>query len=63
MGADHGGYALKEILKEYVERELGWKVHDSGTHSSDAVDYPDFAASVAREVASGRCARGIIVDR
>ena len=62
LGADHGGYALKELLKQYVEGELGWKVHDSGTHSGDAVDYPDLAASVAREVASGRCSRGIVVD-
>jgi ribose 5-phosphate isomerase B len=62
LGADHGGYALKEILKQYIEGELGWTVHDSGTHSSDAVDYPDFAAAVARQVASGRCAFGIIVD-
>lgn len=62
LGADHGGYALKEILRHYIEGELGWTVHDSGTHSADAVDYPDYAARVAREVAAGRCERGIIVD-
>jgi ribose 5-phosphate isomerase B len=62
LGADHGGYALKEILKRVVEEELGWSVQDCGTHSADAVDYPDYAAAVAREVASGRCARGIVVD-
>jgi ribose 5-phosphate isomerase B len=62
LGSDHGGYALKEILKRAIEDELGWQVVDVGTHSSDAVDYPDYAAAVAREVASGRCARGVVVD-
>jgi ribose 5-phosphate isomerase B len=62
IGADHGGYALKEILRRSIAEDLGWEVHDCGTHSTDAVDYPDFAAAVAREVASGRCALGIVVD-
>jgi len=62
LGADHGGFALKEILSRAIQDELGWQVHDCGTHSAEAVDYPDFAAAVAREVASGRAARGIVVD-
>lgn len=62
IGSDHGGYELKEILKRYIEDELGWSVHDCGTHSTAPVDYPDFAAAVAREVGSGRAARGIVVD-
>jgi ribose 5-phosphate isomerase B len=62
IGADHGGYALKEILKREIVDELDWEVQDCGTHSGDAVDYPDYAAAVAREVASGRCIRGVIVD-
>ncbi|HTO90557.1 MAG TPA: ribose 5-phosphate isomerase B [Candidatus Sulfotelmatobacter sp.] len=62
IGSDHGGYALKEVLKRAIHDELGWEVHDCGTHSTDAVDYPDYAAAVAREVAGGRCARGIVVD-
>ncbi len=62
IGCDHGGLALKEVLKRAVAEELGWQVHDCGTHSADAVDYPDFAAAVAREVASGRAARGIVID-
>jgi ribose 5-phosphate isomerase B len=62
IGADHGGYALKEVLKRAIGEDLGWEVHDCGTHSSEAVDYPDFAAAVAREVASGRASRGVIVD-
>ena len=62
IGADHGGFPLKEILKRAIADDLGWDVHDCGTYSTDAVDYPDYAAAVAREVASGRCARGIVVD-
>ena len=62
VGSDHGGFELKEVLKRYVAEELDWEVHDCGTHSTQAVDYPDFAAAVAREVASGRCARGLVVD-
>lgn len=62
LGADHGGYALKEILRQAIKEDMGWEVHDCGTHSADAVDYPDLAAAVGREVASGRAARGIVVD-
>jgi ribose 5-phosphate isomerase B len=62
VGSDHGGYPLKETLRQFIAEELGWAVHDCGTHSTEAVDYPDFAAAVAREVASGRCSRGIVVD-
>ena len=62
IGADHGGFELKELLRRYVAEELGWEVRDCGTHSAEAVDYPDFAAAVAREVATGRCALGIVVD-
>src|SRR5215208_2531542 len=62
LGADHGGFALKEILRQAIVEETGWEVHDCGTHSADAVDYPDLAAAVGREVASGRAARGIVVD-
>ncbi len=62
IGADHGGFALKEVLRRAITEEMGWEVHDCGTHSADTVDYPDLAAAVAREVANGRAARGIVVD-
>ena len=61
LGADHGGYALKETLKAYLA-ELGYAVVDCGTHSTDAVDYPDLAYAVARLVSSGEAWRGIVVD-
>lgn len=62
IGSDHGGYELKEVLKRFITEELGWEVHDCGTHSTEAVDYPDYAAAVAREVSSGRYARGVVID-
>lgn len=61
VGADHGGYALKEELKAYLE-QLGYQVVDCGTHSTAAVDYPDLAYAVARLVADGKAWRGIVVD-
>jgi ribose 5-phosphate isomerase B len=61
LGADHGGYPLKETLKAHLQ-SLGYEVVDCGTNSADAVDYPDFAYAVAQLVASGQCANGIVVD-
>jgi ribose 5-phosphate isomerase B len=61
IGADHGGFALKEALKPHIQ-SLGYEVVDCGTHSSDPVDYPDIAYAVARLVAEGKCAAGIVVD-
>ncbi len=51
IGADHGGFALKETLVSWLG-EQGHEVCDFGTHSSSAVDYPDFAFLVAKAVAS-----------
>ena len=61
IGADHGGYALKENLKSYLEGK-GYRVIDCGTNSTDAVDYPDFAKAVAEHVADGTAWRGIMID-
>jgi len=61
LGADHGGYALKEALKSQLQ-ELGYAVLDCGTHSTESVDYPDFAHAVATLVSDGRAAWGIMVD-
>jgi len=58
-GADHAGRELKRQLVE-VLRQLGDDVEDVGTHSSESVDYPDYAAVVARRVASGE-GRGLLV--
>jgi len=61
IGADHGGYAMKEELRTFLT-ELGHRVHDFGTNSESAVDYPDFAHAVARSVADGMADVGIIID-
>lgn len=61
LGADHGGYGMKEVLKEHLQAN-GYTIVDCGTNSTQAVDYPDFAAAVAQKVASGEAWRGIIVD-
>jgi ribose 5-phosphate isomerase B len=61
VGADHGGFKMKEELKSLLG-ELGHRVHDFGTNSEDAVDYPDFAHAVARAVADGTSDLGIIID-
>jgi ribose 5-phosphate isomerase B len=61
IGADHGGFALKEQLRRALT-EQGHDVHDCGTHSDAAVDYPDLALAVARLVADGTCSAGIVVD-
>jgi ribose 5-phosphate isomerase B len=61
LGADHGGYTLKEELKTYLG-ELGYSVVDCGTNDTASVDYPDFAYAVARLVGESRAWRGIIVD-
>ncbi len=62
LGADHGGYQLKEAIKAAL-RQRGYSVQDCGTHGTEAVDYPKFAHAVARLVGSGQADRGIMVDR
>ena len=61
VGADHGGFALKERIAAGL-RERGVDVHDCGTDGTESVDYPDFAHAVARLVADGACSAGIVVD-
>lgn len=61
LGADHGGFDLKESLKTFLQKQ-GYQVIDCGTFSSESVDYPDFAYAVAKLVSDGKGWRGIIVD-
>ena len=61
IGADHGGFSLKQDLKAHLVN-LGYSVKDCGTDSEDSVDYPDFAFAVAELVSSGAAWRGIIID-
>ena len=61
LGADHGGFALKADLIDWV-RDLGMLPIDLGTHGEAAVDYPDFAFAVAEAVRAGRADFGVCVD-
>jgi ribose 5-phosphate isomerase B len=61
IGADHGGFELKEQLKGHL-RDWGYQVLDLGTDSAAAVDYPDFAEAVAIAVARGDAWLGIALD-
>jgi ribose 5-phosphate isomerase B len=60
LGADHAGVELKDALKPVLE-SLGVDCEDFGTYGTASVDYPDFAAAVARGVSDGRFDRGILV--
>lgn len=60
IGADHGGFPMKEMLK--TDLQAKYTVIDCGTNSADSVDYPDFALAVAQLVSSGRAWRGIMID-
>lgn len=60
MANDHGGLALKKIVKEHLI-ERGYKVVDLGTHSEESVDYPIYGKACAEAVASGKADLGIVV--
>ena len=60
IGCDHGGYALKEIIKKDLI-EQGHEIVDCGTYSLESCDYPVFGEAAARAVASGECERGIVI--
>ncbi len=61
IGADHGGFHMKEALKGFLSG-LGLVVRDVGTNSTDPVDYPDYAHAVAMAVGDNRADVGIIID-
>lgn len=61
IGADHGGFPVKEQLKAYLA-DLGLSLRDFGTNSTDAVDYPDFAHAVAKAVSGKQADVGILID-
>ena len=60
IGADHGGFALKQKVIALLKRKRHTVV-DYGTYSSESVDYPCYAAQVARAVAQKKVARGILI--
>lgn len=60
VGSDHGGFEQKTQLLAWLQ-EQGYEVDDYGCDSTDSVDYPDYAAAVARAVAAGKADFGILV--
>ena len=61
IGADHGGYALKEALKP-IFTELNLQLIDIGVHEEKPADYPDIAEKAALIITSGKAARGVLID-
>ena len=62
IGADHGGYKLKEEIKKYLE-EKNISYEDKGAYSEDSVDYPDIAKAVASDVSNKKADIGILICR
>ncbi len=60
LGADHGGFDLKQEVKAFLE-ERGHEVVDAGCHSTESVDYPEYARAVCHMVMQGEADRGILV--
>lgn len=60
IGSDHAGFLLKEIISTYL-RELKHDVVDVGTHSTEPVDYPDFAEAVGNALRQGQADRGVLI--
>src|ERR1051326_3949079 len=61
LGADHGGFRLKETLKPVLV-SLGFEVRDVGVYDEKPADYPDLALKVAELVAAGTATRGVAID-
>lgn len=60
LGCDHGGYALMQEVKQYLEQK-GYEYVDFGCHSTESTDYPIYAKKVARAILSGQCDKGILI--
>ncbi len=60
IGADHAGFRYKEEIKAFLIAR-GEEVHDCGTDSEDAIDYPPIMRRVAEAVVRGECDRGIVL--
>ena len=60
LGSDHGGFDLKEVVKEHLQKR-GFEVKDFGTYNKESCDYPEFGRAAAEAVASGECEKGIVI--
>ena len=61
IGSDHGGYDLKQQIKDLLAARPEVEVTDFGTYGPESVDYPDFAIEVARRVSDGTLEQGILI--
>ena len=62
IGADHGGYKLKEEIKRYLdEKQIGYI--DVGTYTEERTDYPIYAEKVAKKIQGKECDKGILLCR
>lgn len=59
LGADHGGYELKEAVKKHLD-EIGVTYKDFGCFSTESVDYPDMAEPACRAVVAGECDKALL---
>ncbi len=60
IGSDHGGFELKEYIKEFLEKD-GIEYMDYGTNSSESVDYPDYGRKLSEAVIAGEVDKGIAI--
>lgn len=60
IGCDHGGFALKQEIIQYLE-EKQIPYQDFGTYSEESCDYPEYAEKVARSITSGEAEKGILI--
>jgi ribose 5-phosphate isomerase B len=60
VGCDHGGFPLKQSIIDTLQK-MGHSAIDLGTHSTEAVDYPDYSAAVAKTVLQKKADRGIVI--
>lgn len=60
IASDHGGFALKEILKKHLQ-EAGYDLSDCGTDSEESCDYPDFAEKACRKVQAGEVSLAVLI--
>ncbi len=61
IASDHGGFALKKTIREFLAEREDVRVVDLGTSSEESVDYPIYGKACAEAVASGKADRGIVI--
>lgn len=60
IASDHAGFALKEEIKSYLQKKK-YRLRDLGTYTDASCDYPDYAASLAKEISEGKARQGILI--